>query len=48
MNKPYLKPLCLAISATFMLSACGKSEQATAPAPAKPTTAATQAARQSR
>ena len=40
MNKPYLKPLCLAISATLMLSACGKSEQATAPAPAKPATTA--------
>jgi putative endopeptidase len=41
MNKPYLKPLCLAIGATLMLSACGQSEQATAPAaPAKPTTRA--------
>ncbi|HEY0199316.1 MAG TPA: peptidase, partial [Rhodanobacter sp.] len=43
MTKQYLKPLALAVSLALSLAACGKSEQAAAPAPAStaPTAAST-------
>jgi putative endopeptidase len=43
MTKQYLKPLALAVSLALSLAACGKSEQASAPAPAStaPTAAST-------
>jgi putative endopeptidase len=45
MTKQYLKPLALAVSLALSLAACGKSEQAAAPAPAStaPTAASTAA-----
>ncbi|HEY1588959.1 MAG TPA: peptidase, partial [Rhodanobacter sp.] len=39
MTKQYLKPLALAVSLALALTACGKSEQAAAPAPATASTA---------
>ncbi|WP_329741016.1 M13 family metallopeptidase [Dyella sp. A6] len=40
MTKQYLKPLALAASLSLALAACGKSEHAAAPAPAKPASTA--------
>ena len=44
MTQQFLKPLALAAAVALALTACGKSEQAATPAPAKPATAATAAA----
>ncbi|HEU4670315.1 MAG TPA: M13 family metallopeptidase [Dyella sp.] len=44
MSHSFLKPTALAVALTLSLTACGKHEQAAAPAPAKASTAATAAA----
>ncbi|MEO5831480.1 MAG: M13 family metallopeptidase [Rhodanobacter sp.] len=44
MTKQYLKPIALAISVAFALTACGKQESAPAPATTAPAAAATTAA----